>query len=86
MAQSDTVPPSIWQTWMPFAAIAFGVVGVIRWYNSQSSIADLKDGSYVHYGARDHGAGKGIRGAVERRIALPGHVVNTSIRVCRSVT
>lgn len=41
---------SIWRTWKPYAVVAaIGIAG-IWWYNSQSSIARLKDGAYVCQG------------------------------------
>lgn len=37
---------SLWRTWKPYAVIAAVCIGGIWWWNSQSSFAGLKDGSY----------------------------------------
>jgi len=38
---------SVWRTWKPYAVIAALAVGGIWWWNSQSSLAALKDGPYT---------------------------------------
>lgn len=37
---------SLWRTWKPYAAIAAIAIGGIWWWNSQSTLATLKDGPY----------------------------------------
>ncbi len=37
---------SIWRTWKPYAVIAVVGIGALWWWNSQSSFAALKDGTY----------------------------------------
>lgn len=38
---------SLWRTWKPYAMIAIVAVGALWWWNSQSPIAALSDGSYA---------------------------------------
>ena len=38
---------SAWRTWKPYAVIAIAGVGALWWWNSQSPVAALADGSYA---------------------------------------
>jgi len=41
---------SVWKTWKPYAVIVVLAIAGIWWWNSQSSFAALKDGSYACQG------------------------------------
>lgn len=49
---------SIWRTWKPYAAVVVVVVVGAWWWNSQSPMAQLKDGAYACVGVYVNDSGK----------------------------
>jgi hypothetical protein len=49
---------SVWRTWKPYAVLVAIAVAAIWWWNTQSPMAQLKDGSYDCIGVYVNESGK----------------------------
>lgn len=58
MGMVQMVAESVWRSWKPYAVIAVVTIAAVLWFNSQSSFASLKDGSYECTGVYVNDSGK----------------------------